>query len=164
VIAVSLRNNGTVITAVAEQVSNRIGRLVYLDASGPRDGESNDDVIGATMAAQLRALAVSGGEGWRVPPAPYVIERLSHHPLRPWVEARLTPHPLRPFGEPVKLHSPEAAALPRAFIQTTQSELYNGLSARAREAGWYCREIGGGHYAMFTLPKVVASALNELPA
>lgn len=155
---------GTVITAVAERVSDRIGRLVYLDASVPRDGESNDDVIGPTRAAQLRASAVSGGEGWRVPPAPYVIERLSEHSLRSWVEARLTPHPLRPFGEPVKLRSREAAALSRAFIQTTRSDLYDGLITRAREEGWYCREITGGHYAMFTQPEAVASALNELPA
>jgi len=153
---------GTVITAVAERVPERIRRLVYLDASVPRDGESNDDVIGPTMAAQLRASAVAGGDGWRVPPAPYVTERLSDHPLRSWVAARLKPHPLRPFGEPVQLRSRAAAALPRAFIQTTQSDLYNGLIARAREAGWYCREIGGGHYAMFTQPKVVAAALKEL--
>lgn len=63
---------GTVITAVAEQVPDRIRRLVYLDASVPRDGESNDDVIGPEMAAQLRSDAASGGAGWRVPPAPYV--------------------------------------------------------------------------------------------
>jgi pimeloyl-ACP methyl ester carboxylesterase len=155
---------GTVITAVAEDVPDRIGRLVYLDASVPRDGESNDDVIGPTMAAQLRASAASDGEGWRVPPASYVVERLSDHPLRSWVEPRLTPHPLRPLGEPVKLRSQEAAVLPRAFIQTTRSDLYNGLVTRAREAGWYCREIGGGHYAMFTQPKALASALSQVLA
>jgi pimeloyl-ACP methyl ester carboxylesterase len=163
VVLVGHSYGGAVITAAAERVPDRIRRLVYLDASVPRDGESNDDVIGPTMAAQLRASAQSDGDGWRVPPAPYVIERLSDHPLRPWVETRLKPHPLRPFGEPVQLGSREAAALPRAFIQTTQSALYNGLIARARAVGWYCREIGGGHYAMFTRPKVVASALNELP-
>jgi pimeloyl-ACP methyl ester carboxylesterase len=163
VILVGHSYGGTVITAVVEQVPDRIRRLVYLDASVPRDGESNDAVIGPRMAAQLRASAVSGGDGWRVPPAPYVIERLSGHPLQSWVRERLRPHPLRPFGEPVQLHSREAAALPRAFIQTTQSDLYNGLMARAREAGWYCRDLSGGHYAMFTQPKAMASALNELP-
>jgi pimeloyl-ACP methyl ester carboxylesterase len=154
---------GTVITAVAERVPDRTRRLVYLDASVPRDGQSNNDVIGPTIAAQLRAAAASGGEGWRVPPAPYVIERLSDA-LRPWVEARLTPHPLRPLDEPVCLRSREAAALPRAFIRSSpQSNLYQGLIDRARDAGWYCREISGGHYSMFTQPEAVASALHELP-
>ena len=163
VILVGHSYGGTVITGVAERVPDRICRLVYLDASVPRDRESNDDVIGPTMAAQLRASAMSDGDGWRVPPAPYVIGRLSGHPLRDWAAARLKPHPLRPFAEPVRLSSPEAAALPRAFVQTTQSDLYRGLVARARDVGWYCKEIGGGHYAMITEPKAVAAALNEIP-
>ena len=164
VILVGHSYGGTVITGVAERVPDRIRGLVYLDASVPSDGESNDDVIVPTMAAQLRASAISEGDGWKVPPAPYVVGRLSEHPLREWVAGRLRPHPLRPFAEPVRLNPPEAAALPRAFIQTTQSDLYRGLIARAREAGWYTREIGGGHYAMITEPTAVAAALNEVPA
>lgn len=163
VILVGHSYGGTVITGVAERVPDRIRRLVYLDASVPSDGESNDDVIGPTMAAQLRSSAVSEGDGWKVPPAPYVVGRLSEHPLRDWVAPRLRPHPLRPFAEPVRLNSPEAAALLRAFFQTTQSDLYRGLIARAREGGWYTREIGGGHYAMITEPAAVAGALNEIP-
>lgn len=164
VILVGHSYGGTVITGVAERVPARIRRLVYLDASVPRDGESNDTVIGPAMAAQLRASAMADGEGWKVPPAPYVTGRLTDHTLREWVVARLTPHPLRPFREPVHLSSSQAAALPRAFIQTTQSDLYRGLMARARQAGWYCQEIGGGHYAMITEPKAVAAALNAVPA
>jgi pimeloyl-ACP methyl ester carboxylesterase len=162
VVLVGHSYGGIVITGVAEWVPDRIQRLVYLDASVPRDGESNDDVIGPVMAAQLRASAVSEGEGWKVPPASYVIERLSGHPLREWVAARVKPHPLRPFAEPVRLSSAEAARLPRAFIQTTQSDLYRGLIARACQAGWHCQEIGGGHYAMVTEPKAVAAALNAV--
>jgi pimeloyl-ACP methyl ester carboxylesterase len=164
VILVGHSYGGTVITAVAEQVPERIRRLVYLDAAVPRDGESNNDVVGQEMAARLRSAAMSDGDGWRVPPAPYVLARLSDA-LRPWVQQRLTPHPLRSFEEPVRLRSAAAAALDRAFIRTsTQSDLYGGLLARAHEAGWYCRELGGGHYPMFTEPQAVAAALNELPA
>jgi pimeloyl-ACP methyl ester carboxylesterase len=94
VILVGHSYGGMVVTGVAEQVPDRIRRLVYLDASMPRDGESNDDVIGPKMAAQLRASAMSEGDGWKVPPAPYVVGRMSEHPLREWVAARLTPHPL----------------------------------------------------------------------
>lgn len=163
VILVGHSYGGTVITGVAERVPDRIRRLVYLDASVPRDGESNDTVIGPVMSAQLRESAVAEGEGWKVPPAPYVVGQLSGHPLREWVAARLTSHPLRPFAEPLRLSSAEAAALPRAFIHTTQSDLYRGLIARARQAGWHCQEIGGGHYSMITEPKAVAAALNAGP-
>jgi pimeloyl-ACP methyl ester carboxylesterase len=162
VILVGHSYGGTVITAAAEQVAERIQRLVYLDASVPRDGESNDDVIGPTMSAQLRASAEADGEGWKVPPASYVVGRLAEHPLRSWIAERLRPHPLRPFGQPVRLRSPKAAALPRAFMQTTQSDLYNGLMARARQSGWHCCELSGGHYAMFTEPAAIGAALNDL--
>jgi pimeloyl-ACP methyl ester carboxylesterase len=162
IILVGHSYGGTVITAVAEQVPERIRMLVYLDASVPRDGESNNDVVGPEMAAQLRADAQSSGEGWRVPPAAYVAARLPDA-IRPWVEERLTPHPLRSFEEPVRLRSQAAGALPRAFIRSTQSALYDRLLDRAREAGWYCREISGGHYQMLTEPDAVAAALAELP-
>ena len=162
VILVGHSYGGTVITAVAEQVPDRIRRLVYLDGAVPRDGESNNDVIGQERAAQLRSAAESGGEGWRVPPAPYVVEGLSDA-VRAWVEARLTPHPLRTFDEPVQLRARAAAALPRAFIRSsTQSALYGALMDRARGSGWYCRELKGGHYPMLTEPQAVASALTEL--
>jgi pimeloyl-ACP methyl ester carboxylesterase len=163
VILVGHSYGGTVITGVAEQVPARIQRLVYLDASVPRDGESNDTVVGPVMAAQLRASAVSEGEGWKVAPPPHIVRQLSGHPLREWVAARLKPHPLRTFAQPIHLSSAEAAALPRGFIQTTQSDLYQRLIAEARTAGWYCQEIGGGHYAMITEPKAVAAVLNALP-
>lgn len=164
VILVGHSYGGTVITAVAEQVPDRIRRLVYLDASVPRDGESNDDVIGPEMAAQLRSDAQAGGEGWRVPPAQYVLTGLADA-IRVWVEERLTPHPLRSFAEPVQLRSRGAAALPRAFIRTSmQSNLYGRLIDQAREAGWYHRELTGGHYPMLREPQAVAAALGELPA
>lgn len=163
IILVGHSYGGTVVTAVAAQVPQRIRCLVYLDASVPRDGESNNDVIGPEMTAQLRSAAMSDGDGWRVPPARYVTERLSDT-IRPWVAERLTPHPLRCFEQPARLGPPVASAPMRAFIRTSpQSALYERLVTQAREAGWYCRELTGGHYAMFTQPLAVAAALAELP-
>jgi pimeloyl-ACP methyl ester carboxylesterase len=160
VILVGHSYGGTVITAVAGQVPQRLRRLVYLDASVPQDGQSNNDVIGATMTAQLKASADAAGEGWRVPPAAYVVERLPES-QRGWVAPRLTPHPWRPFTEPVRLGV--EARLPRAFLQTSlQSPLYLRLMAEARAAGWQCRELAGGHYPMFTEPELAAGALAEL--
>ena len=161
VVLVGHSYGGTVITAVAELVAERVGRLVYLDASVPTDGQSNNDVIGDAMASEMRTRAERDGDGWRVPPAAYVTERLSE-PLRSRVAARLTPHPWRCFAEPVRLSSHKAAALPRAFLRTTPSALYAGLIERARNAGWYTRELGGGHYAMLSQPDSIASALLEL--
>lgn len=163
VVLVGHSYGGMVITAVAEQAAERIRRLVYLDGSVPRDGQSNCDIIGSEMARELRAAAQATGEGWRVPPASYVTEGLSAD-LRAWVEQRLTAHPLRCFEEAVHLGSKPAATLARAFIRTTRSDLYDRLFAWARDAGWQCRDLAGGHYAMLTEPRAVALALSELAA
>jgi hypothetical protein len=127
----------------------------------PSDGESNNDVVGPRIAGQLRSAAQSAGEGWLVPPDPAVAEGLPAA-KRAWVNERLTPHPLRSFEEPVRLRSTMAAALPRAFVRTTRSALYDRLLARARHSGWRCRELGGGHYAMLTEPEPIAASLAEL--
>jgi pimeloyl-ACP methyl ester carboxylesterase len=164
VVLVGHSYGGTVITAVAEQAPPRIRRLVYLDASVPLDGQTNNDVVGPEIAGALRSAAAASGDGWLVPPAAYVVERLAPA-LRPWVAERLKPHPLRCFEEPVRLGSRDAAALPRSFLRTSlQSPLYAHLIDRARRAGWHCRDLQGGHYPMFTEPRLVAAALGELPA
>jgi pimeloyl-ACP methyl ester carboxylesterase len=152
---------GTVITAAAEQAPDRIRCLVYLDGSVPCDGESNNDVVGPRIAEQLRSAAQSGGQGWMVPADPAVADGLPHA-TRAWVQQRLTPHPLRCFEEPVRLRSTAAGALPRAFVRTTQSALYDRLLERARASGWCCREFTGGHYAMLTEPRALAAVLAEL--
>jgi hypothetical protein len=142
-------------------VPDRIHCLVYLDASVPRDGESNNDVVGPRIAERLRSAARSGGDGWLVPADPGVADGLPDD-KRAWVQQRLTPHPLRCFEEPVRLRSTAAAAVPRAFVRTTRSELYDRLLERARGSGWPCRELNGGHYAMLTEPRAVADVLAEL--
>lgn len=155
---------GTVITAVAEQAPERLRRLVYLDAAVPRDGESNDDVVGSGLAGELRSAAAAEGKGWRVPPDASLADELVE-PIRSWAVARLTPHPLQSFAEPVRLGSRAAAELPRAFLRSSpRSALYTSLLQRARADGWVCRELEGGHYPMFTEPRLVAAALAGLEA
>jgi len=150
---------GTVITAAAERVPHRIRSLVYLDGSVPQDGQSNNDVVGPELAGQIRQAALARGDGWRVPPDPAAGWGLSESVLT-WVEPRLTAHPLRSLEDRVRLHSKAAASLPRAFLRTsTESAVYGRLMERVRDARWYCRDIGGGHYPMFTKPQAVADVL-----
>jgi pimeloyl-ACP methyl ester carboxylesterase len=151
---------GTVITAVAEQVPERLSRLIYLDASIPLDGQSNNDVLGAEWAQRIRAAARERGDGWRVPP-PALADWAVPDAIATWQQ--LTPHPLRSLDDPVPLRSAAAARIARAFLRSSaRSPLYGGLMERARAAGWRCSDIPGGHYAMLTAPDAVAVALRAL--
>ena len=52
---------GMVITGVADRALDRVGHLVYLDATQPRNGESQEDVIPDSMAAAKRDARMVGG-------------------------------------------------------------------------------------------------------
>lgn len=73
-------------------------------------------------------------------------------------------HPLLGLEESVQLCSKAAETVGRAFIRTTRSDLYDRLFAEACDAGWQCRDLAGGHYAMLTEPRAPVSALAGLSA
>ncbi|WP_315826139.1 MULTISPECIES: alpha/beta fold hydrolase [unclassified Bradyrhizobium] len=151
---------GTVISAVAEQLPDRVSCLVFLDASIPQDGQSNNDVLGSEWADRIRATARETGDGWRVPP-PSSLDVPDD--INIWAAQKLTPHPLRSFEDPVRLRSPTAARIRRVFLRSsTHVPLYDRLMERARAAGWQCGDVPGGHYSMLTAPQAVAEAFGAL--
>jgi pimeloyl-ACP methyl ester carboxylesterase len=150
---------GTVITAAAARLRERLRGLAYLDASVPRPGESNNDVLPPRIAAVVRERARKDGDGWRVPPPPAVDWGLDDE-TRAWVTPQLTPHPLKSLEDPLPLDAAPWTTLPRAFLRTSPaSGAYQPLFERARVEGFLCHELDGGHYAMLTAPDVVATAL-----
>src|SRR5215467_2520202 len=161
VILVGHSYGGTVITAAAEFLVERLDVLVFLDASIPEDGQSNNDVLPPTQSASIRQRALRDGDGWLVPP-PSVMDWGLESDDVDWVERRLAPHPLKALEDPVRV-SPAISRVPRAYIRSSRdSALYERLYARAAKEGWYCQEINGGHYPMLTAPHAVATALLEV--
>ena len=162
VILVGHSYGGAVITAAAERAPERLRCLVFLDASTPQDGDSTIDTLPASVAEQIREIAAARGAGWLLPP-PDANDFPVDDERRRWIGMRLTAHPLKSLEQPVHCQSPVALRLPRAFLRTSDptSHYQPGLE-RDRREGWYCRELMGGHYPMFTLPHVVAEALTDV--
>ena len=96
---------GLVISGVAERVPESIGRLVYLDALVPRDGESCADLVGRARAGFFVRAAKQRGDGWRVPARRDVPEA-----------ERLTDMPLKAGLQSIEVRDPAARALPRTFV------------------------------------------------
>jgi pimeloyl-ACP methyl ester carboxylesterase len=134
---------GTVITAVAEQVPERVGCLIYLDACVPQDGQSNNAVLGPERAERIRAAAREEGEGWRVPP-PLLADWTLPDAIRAWTWQKLTPHPLRSLEDPVRLRSAGAARIARVFLRSSaQSPLYGGPHGTCAISGLALRRRAG---------------------
>jgi pimeloyl-ACP methyl ester carboxylesterase len=160
---------GMVITGVADRAADRVGRLVYLDAANPEDGQSLEALAGdhITWSRQL-GKTVDGVELVLWPETTDV--GMWYGVTDPadvaWMSTRLTPHPWKCFeqklfftNEAVFRAIPQYHVVCTATIATRDPELI----AQARAAGrlW---DIDTGHDLMITEPQKVADALLEIAA
>jgi len=178
VVLVGHSYGGMVITGVADQVAERLRRLVYLDAFVPEDGQSLFDLLPAQTRASREQVANGPGDGWRMPPLPYPSlgrigpEGLGEAEVR-WLLARRVGQPIRTYAQPVQLSRPEARALPRTFIYCKDKAPGDPLAVfaeRARtDSAWEYRELNTGHFPMLTTPReltavLVACVQSPIPA
>ena len=157
---------GAVITGVAELRPGRIGRLVYLDAFMPGDGESVMDMEPPASREAFLEVVREQGDGWRVVAQEEYLERwgVTDPGDRAWVWPRLTDQPFLSCTEAVKAPNHVARKLPRTFIDLTGPK-NSGLvpsTERARAEGVEMLEIATGHDAMVTAPARLAEMLSEI--
>jgi pimeloyl-ACP methyl ester carboxylesterase len=167
VILVGHSYGGMVISAVAGQVPDRVGRLVYLDALWPEDGESVSDIVGKEAAQVVIDAQVDPSRPPRIQGAVEIAMMLgvSDPDDLDWVASRLTPQPPATLNQPLRLHNVSPA--PVLFISCTQTlfdgpELsYSRARARAeRDGSVRLVSLDAPHNAMVTHPIEVAELLN----
>ena len=157
---------GMIISAVAVRASDRVARLVYLDAFVPTDGDRCVDLIPPEARDAIREQAQAEGDGWRFLPFPLEMLQIVADEDVQWVSPRLGPQPLMTYEEPVRLPKGNWEELPRTFIFCGE-RAFGGLFERfaqvaRREAGWDCVELPTGHEPMVTAPVDLAKALLDL--
>jgi pimeloyl-ACP methyl ester carboxylesterase len=150
---------GVTITAVADQVPDRIRHLVYLDAVVPLDGESQFDSMDLQARAALEEQARAAGDGWRVPSP--IVDDLPSEADNQWITSRLTPQPLKTYQDRFQLANAAALALPKTYVYCTRSWMAPHAE-RARRAGWDYRELDTEHLCYATAPRKVADLLRSL--
>src|SRR5947207_10231623 len=168
VILVGHSYGGMVITGVADRASDRIGRLVYLDAANPRNGQSLVDVSGDHILAIRPFGKVVDGVELVLFPDPEIVQLygVTDPDDVAWMVERLTAHPWACFEQPLRLTNEDALwAIPQfhivcsATVPTRDPELVE--KARAEGRFW---EIDTGHDLMITEPDFVADALQQVAA
>lgn len=142
---------GMVITGVADRIPERIGRLVYLDAFMPEDGESVM-TIRKTGAIDVEKMSQNG----------FVIPS--------WVKPdklppKDVPHPLKTFTDPIALKNPDAARVPATYILTVDpgkqpaEDTFYLSSERARARGWPVVIMEADHVPQWRMPEATAEIL-----
>jgi pimeloyl-ACP methyl ester carboxylesterase len=168
VVLVGHSYGGMVVTGAADRAAGRIGKLVYLDAAEPTNGQSLVDVAGAhmEMARQLGAV-VDGVELVLLPgPGAAGFYGVSDPEDQAWTDERLTPHPWRSFEQKLELQDEDALwEIPHYHVVCTSTLASRdpALMEKARAEGrlW---DIDTGHDLMITAPDFVARTLEEIAA
>lgn len=166
VVLVGHSYGGMVITGVADRTSDRVGKLVYLDAANPQNSMSLVDVAGPTLelarpfgetrdGMELVLLPAAGAGAF------YGVEDPDD---LAWMDERLTAQPWACFAEKLVLTNEEALwAIPQYHIVCEGTLLGRDqrLMERARSEGrlW---SIDTGHDLMITEPDFVTQALIEV--
>ncbi len=162
---------GMIITGVADR-TDRVGKLVYLDAAYPSDGQSLAALTGE-MITSLRPLSQVVDDTELVM-LPETYDRMwqvqdyfgvSDPAEREWLKARLTGQPWRTFEQPLRLRDEAAVrAIPDYHIvcqlaarEAGDPQLYQRLRAQGRL--WH---IDTGHDLMITEPQLLADALEQI--
>jgi pimeloyl-ACP methyl ester carboxylesterase len=157
---------GMVITGVADRAADRIGKLVFLDAANPTNGQSLVDVAGPIMeATRPMGVMVDGVELVLLPsPDAGTFYGVTDPTDLAWMAERLTGHPWKCFEQKLELTNEDALwAIPQYHIvcESTLATRDHDLIGTARAEGrlWH---IDTGHDLMITEPQFVADALLEI--
>jgi len=157
VILVGHSYGGMVITGVADQ-SDRIGKLVYLDAIVPEHGENAFSLING-LEQDFSTKADANG---MVPPWPPERYGVTDPSDIAWMATRLTPLPILTHREKLNAPKMKAKMLPRYFVHCTQFNLGGQFAKKIRREGAAVFELNSGHDAMIIEPKKLASILNTI--
>lgn len=168
VVLVGHSYGGTVVTIAADRASDRIRRLVYLDASAPSHGQASTGAFAEGTEDKLAEMAA--GSEWLLPPLPLDAVGITDPALGEWVDARRKGHPVRTLHEPVELARGEAEpTFPVSYVQHTGKDAMVALFGvdplgpfvdKAKASGWRLQQIDAGHDAMLTHPEAVADVLE----
>jgi pimeloyl-ACP methyl ester carboxylesterase len=155
---------GIVISGVADQISERISSLVYVDAFVPQDGDSIFTLSSdAFQLFAIKAAAQLGGIACvTVPAAAFA---LNEHD-RAWFDKKCTAHPLASLIEGIRLKGDHLKVKRRMFVfaiwETEFPSPFKQFYDRLKDdPAWIIHTVESGHDVMINDPLAVVKFLEE---
>ena len=161
---------GTIISAVAEAMGERIRRLVYWNAFVLLDGESIDDVSPPHYKDMLDGVTAERGDGSCVLPFPVWREAFCNDMPLPEAErtyALTSPHPRKTLSDKVSLKRFFDLNIAKSYLNCTED-----IAMPHGDFAWHPRfsarlglarivQMPGGHEALFSNPTLLAAKIIE---
>jgi pimeloyl-ACP methyl ester carboxylesterase len=161
---------GTIISRVAEEMPDRIRRLVYWNAFVLEDGESIADVSPPHYNAMMDGIAAASANNTVMLPPPVWREAFINDGTAAQAEstyALLSPEPYRMITDKVPLKKFPTLAIPRSYLNCTED-----IAMPPGPFAWHPRfsarlglyrlvQMSGSHEVMFTRPAALAEKIVE---
>lgn len=161
---------GTIIAKVAEQVPDRIRRLVFWNAFVLLDGESLMDNVPPHYRDLFSALAAASADRTVSMPFPVWREAFINDgdlAMAQQTHRLLTPEPFQPFADKLDLKIFHSLDIPRSYLNCTED-----IALPPGEWGWHPRmssrlglyrlvQMPGSHEVMFSNPQALAQKIVE---
>lgn len=162
VIAVAHSSAGMMVPGLSNAAHERLAGVVWLDAYVVPPGKRGFDLWTEERLEVARA-AIAAGDPYRQAFDPSLLG-ITDPKLAEHVRPRLTPHPLATYDEVVPAESPDAAALPRLYVECTAgpiASIFEPIAQGVRDQGWPVASLNAGHDAMLTHPAELAAILLD---
>jgi pimeloyl-ACP methyl ester carboxylesterase len=156
---------GTVATAAADRLPDRVARLVLVGSSVPQDARSLLDVAGPWLRSLVETTAEARDDvRWLpIPPAEELGRYVAVADMSAadcgWFWANAAAHPVRSLERPVTL-SGRHADVPTTYVRCLADEMVTG-PVRELPVAWEVRSVRSGHWPMVTRPDELTDVLRE---
>ncbi|MCD9026157.1 alpha/beta hydrolase [Cohnella sp. NL03-T5] len=162
---------GTVVATVAQEIPDRIDRLVFSNAFAPLDGQSLYDQLPPPVQDTFKQLADASGDNTIMLPFPLFRDAFANTASLEEAKAmysKITPEPASPLFQKLDLKKFYSLQIPKSYINLTEDiALPPGPFAwhtnQSSHLGFYRYIEGDGdHFTTFhTDPKMVAEKFVE---
>jgi len=161
---------GMLISAAAEAAPDKVGKLVYLTAFVPRDGDA-----GLAMSAEINNTSELGDhlipteDGTALVVADEILERVFYHDCSAddiaLARSKLTPQAVGPMNSVIELHDARFGRIAKAYIECVQDAAITLDAQRqmARRGGISeVATLDTSHSPFFSAPVALADAIESL--
>ena len=148
---------GMVIAGVLSRITQRVRRMVYVDAFFPDDGKCLIDYVSKDGRDYIDEFKK---KNQAVPPPPFEVFGMRDAKWIEFLKARISPQPWKTFYQPVRTYS-RAAEIPTSYVycryeQTPFTDFYKTLK---KEQLVKVFDIETNHYCMLTHPQRLTKIL-----
>ncbi|WP_233852966.1 alpha/beta fold hydrolase [Paraburkholderia sp. HD33-4] len=157
---------GTIVSALADRMPERLRHLVYLDAQVLMSGQAPADTAPPEIIERyLERARECNSTGIGVPPPPPENFGIVDADMLERARRLVTAHPFGAYFNKLVLHHPLGNGIRATYIACTKPLHPNTAHSRevARaQRGWTYLEIETGHDAMLTWPDELARMLDDI--